>query len=504
MACEHRCRWLICLTPGRVPRPLLPRPLRSLLSGGVAPRPRLRTLSAGWDMPIGPEKMPPELAHLRRGPVFRGAAGNDSSGLLSLTGDTSQFTGQRRHMRSLLSIKARNFLSLSSVDVQLQDLSVLVGPNGVGKSNLLKVIQFLGDTARLDLLPAIAAHGGFDRLMFRGAPSDKSQRITLGIKGLITGNSSATAPDEYELSIWQNKIDAKSGAVSIFRRREEFAFKRTRGRGRRITVSGRKVELERAVSTAQNQQAAKTISLAETSSGLSTLPRLGKGNGGEQIDLLAELFTTFRVFEIDTVKARYPSRYNSESAPKLESDARNLAAFLRWLKLQQEDVFELLQEDLIHIVPSVKSIHFEQIAGTDDSTFAIQLFERGLKGPTNLADASFGTIRALALLAMLHDPNPPKLTCVEEIDHGLHPHALDRIVERMRSASSRTQLLVVTHSPALANRLKPNEIVVCERDYESGSSSIPAISSNKVAAMARASGLLPGELWFSGALGGTL
>jgi len=408
-------------------------------------------------------------------------------------------------MRSLLSIKATNFLSLSSVNVQLQDLTVLVGPNGVGKSNLLRVIQFLGDTARLDLVPAIAAHGGFERLLFRGGEAKKQPRITFGIQGLITGFSSENAPDEYELSIWQNIINTSKGSrLSLIRRREEFAFKRTKGRGRRITVSGSKVEFERPTTAAQSGQLAKTIALSETASGLSTLPRLGKDSGAEQINLLAELFTTFRVFEIDTQRARSPAKYVEERAPKLESDASNLAAFLRWLKLSHEDVFELLEEDLRYIVPSVSSIHFEQVGGSDDSTFAVQLQESGLRGATNLAEASFGTIRALALLAMLHDPNPPKLTCVEEIDHGLHPHALDRIVERMRSASRRTQLLVVTHSPALANRLRPNELVVCERNYSDGSSSIPAISSSKVAAMAKASGLLPGELWFSGALGGAL
>ncbi len=69
---------------------------------------------------------------------------------------------------------------------------------------------------------------------------------------------------------------------------------------------------------------------------------------------------------------------------------------------------------------------------------------RQQRGTTPLASASFGTIRALALLAMLHDPDPPKLTCVEEVDHGLHPYALDRIVERLRDASTRTQVLAAT------------------------------------------------------------
>jgi len=408
-------------------------------------------------------------------------------------------------MRSLLSIKASNFLSLGDVDVTLQELTVLVGPNGAGKSNLLKVIQFLGDTARLDLLPAIESHGGFERLFFRGLSKSRAPRIRLGITGLITGNSSERAPDEYSLSIWQHRFSQpanKPRTISVVQRRENFVFKRTRGAGRRITVSGSKVELLSPAASGKSESAVKEVALASTSSGLSTLPRL-KGSGADQINQLAELFTTFRVFEIDTAKARQPSRYDPEGARALQSDASNLAAFLQWLKQTHEDTFDLLEEDLTVIVPSISKIHFRQLSGTDDSSFVVQLEERGLKGLTNLSEASFGTVRALALLAMLHDPNPPRLTCVEEIDHGLHPHALDRIVERMRSASRRTQLLVVTHSPALANRLSPEELVVCEKD-ETGGSLIPAIPSDRVAAMAEASGLLPGELWFSGALGGVL
>ena len=156
------------------------------------------------------------------------------------------------------------------------------------------------------------------------------------------------------------------------------------------------------------------------------------------------------------------------------------------------------------IAPSVKGVEFVNIGGVDDNAVALKIRERGLAGLTNMSEASFGTIRAMALLAMLHDPNPPKITCVEEIDHGLHPHALDRIVERLRSASQRTQLLVVTHSPALANRLKPKELIVCERDYESGASIIPAVESDMIALMAEESDLSLGELWFSGVLGGAL
>lgn len=411
-------------------------------------------------------------------------------------------------MRSLFSLTVKNFLSLRSVEVDLQELSVLVGPNGAGKSNLLKTIQFLGDTARNDLGPAIQKFGGYDRLAFRSG-AEKQPRISLGITGKFTAHSSDRAPDEYTLSFSQQRmttlrnIDSPLSGHVVSQRKEEFVFKRTAGRGRRITVSGDKARIERVLTNAAETEKTQ-ISLANTSSALSTLPRLGKDAGNEQINKLAELLTTFRVFEVDAAKARTPSIYDPDRAPYLDSDAANLASFLRWLHEKHLETFELLQEDLQTIAPSVAGIRFRRLGGTDENAVAVQLKERGLHGFTNLSEASFGTIRAMALLAMLHDPNPPQLTCVEEIDHGLHPHALDRIVERMRSATRRTQLLVVTHSPALANRLEPHELVVCERDMETGASLIPAVDPEIVALMAKASALSVGELWFSGALGGGL
>lgn len=411
-------------------------------------------------------------------------------------------------MRSLFSLTVKNFLSLRSVKVDLQELSVLVGPNGAGKSNLLKVIQFLGDTARNDLGPAIQKFGGYERLVFRSG-AEKQPRISLGITGKFTANSSDRAPDEYTLSFSQQRVHPLGNTNSPFsghvvnQRKEEFIFKRTAGRGRRITVAGNRATIERVLTRAADTEK-KQVALANTSTALSTLPRLGSDGGNDQINKLAELLTTFRVFEVDVSKARAPSSYDPSRAPYLDSDAANLASFLRWLHEKHSDTFNLLQEDLQTIAPSVQEIRFRRLGGTDENAVAVQLKERGLQGFTNLSEASFGTIRAMALLAMLHDPNPPKLTCVEEIDHGLHPHALDRIVERMRSAARKTQLLVVTHSPALANRLEPHELVVCERDFETGASLIPAVDPEDVAAMAKASALSVGELWFSGALGGGL
>jgi predicted ATPase len=110
----------------------------------------------------------------------------------------------------------------------------------------------------------------------------------------------------------------------------------------------------------------------------------------------------------------------------------------------------------------------------------------------------------LGILALLYDPEPSALTCIEEVDHGLHPQALELLVQRLRDASERTQLIIATHSPTLADRLTPEEMIICERRSD-GSSAIPAISLPQMHEIVTASGGQPlGELWFSGALGGDL
>lgn len=390
-------------------------------------------------------------------------------------------------------IEVQRFRSLRDVKVNLGPLSVLVGPNGAGKSNLLSVIRFLGDTARVDLLPALEMHGGFDSLWYRGKhpagrrPGRRRKSIRLAIQAQVTRFASTNALDEYSLTISQ--------FLRSYGRRETFSFKRTKGRGRRITVSGNKFELD------DEGREPKDRNLTQGSTALSTLPRLGKDAGGEQVGQLANLFATFRVFDVDVAAARRPARIARGQA--LAPNAENLAPYLAELANSHPDVFALLQRDLRFVVPGFQHLVLREVAGPAIGV-AVGIRERGLRGVTPLADASFGTVRALALLAMLHDPKPPKLTCIEEVDHGLHPHAIDRIVRRMRAASERTQLLVATHSPTFVNRLDPSELIVCERDSQTGESVIPAIDPEDVSAAADQTRLGLGELWFTGALGGGL
>lgn len=403
-------------------------------------------------------------------------------------------------MRPLLSISAQNFRSLRKVNVALGPLNVLVGPNEAGKSNFLDVIEFLGDSARQDLGVALDKRGGFERVRFRGEDT-KVGGISIQVRANVTTHSSENAPDEYDLTLWSQRVRRRSDQVHLrdemLLRNETFTFKRTQGRGRRITVRGNKAEFID-LQAGKRSRTSERLPLRRDSLALSTLRRLPKNEGGEEIERFAELFTTFRIFNVNVERARRAGRMREEP---LRSDAANLATALIQLSVDG-DRFEDLLADARAMIPGLRGIEFEERGGAVP-TMTVKLAERGLRDSTYLEDASFGTVRILALLALLYDPAPPLLTCIEEIDHGLHPHLFDRLVERLRDASSRTQLLIATHSPALVNRLQPSELIVVER-AEDGSTRMPALSQRDIAKkVAAVEGHLElGEMWFSGSLGG--
>lgn len=374
------------------------------------------------------------------------------------------------------SIKVTGFRSLADVTVPLGRLTVLVGPNGSGKTNVLNVLRLLGSTIRFDLPRAIADFGGFEHVL---RADGKATTVKIEVEALVTAHASDRAPDRYTLTVSQ----ARSGAL---RRIEEFTFKRVSGRGRRITVNGSTITI-----------GGRRLELADDqTTGLSTLPRLAQG--AEGIDEFAAFISAIRVLEPDVAAARAPSRLYRAS---LAEDASNVADALFRLREIDGQGFRDLQRDVQRCLPGLTAVQFSTPGGSARNV-VIQLQEKGLSVPIDLADASFGTVRLLTLLVALHEPNPPPFTAIEEVDHGLHPYALDVVVDALRSASERTQLLVATHSPTFVNRLEPDELVVCDRDAESGASIIPAMTTKVIAEAVKKSDLRLGELWFSGAVGG--
>jgi predicted ATPase len=117
---------------------------------------------------------------------------------------------------------------------------------------------------------------------------------------------------------------------------------------------------------------------------------------------------------------------------------------------------------------------------------------------TRLSD---GTLRYLCLLAILLDPTPPSLICIEEPELGLHPDLLPKIADLLVDASIRTQLVVTTHSDVLIDALseRPETVLVCEK--HEGRTQIKRLDRADIGHWLEDYRL--GQLWTRGEIGGT-
>ncbi|MFJ4863718.1 AAA family ATPase [Streptomyces sp. NPDC088748] len=399
----------------------------------------------------------------------------------------------------ILGLTVRNFRTLTDTKLPLGPLTVMVGPNAAGKSNILHSLEFLGDVARQGIESALDARGGFDVLAFRGGRRPVS-RISIGLEGIWSDFASEEVPDRYELSISRPRLPDASRATYRTYRRERFTQHPAAAAETSVELTSSSLRLSSALEA--DQWGGSVSRIGRMASALHQQTGLpGTGPSMTAMNTLTQHLQQMRVFDPDVRAARQPWGI-SETGRYLASDASNLADFLKGLK-EHGDAWEMLLEDVRTVVPQISDIHLVGVPGEADRV-AVELEEVGLRGRTRLTEASWGTVRILCLLAIFHDPEPPLLTCIEEIDHGIHPHALSLLIGRLREASTRSQFLVTTHSLVVLNDLEPEELIVCER-RNSGASVIPARRPKDIQRIIEKSEYEPmGELWYSGALGGGL
>lgn len=212
----------------------------------------------------------------------------------------------------------------------------------------------------------------------------------------------------------------------------------------------------------------------------------------------ANKFGDIRIYRDLHTETRDHARIGvSSSGPKhpLEEDGSNLA-----LTLQEFDfngALPRVKEYLGRLSDRFEDIKIRAEGGRSQ----LYVQERGV-GMTSATRLSDGTLKFLCLMAVLLDPNPGPLICIEEPETGLHPDALALVGDALREASTRTQLIVTTHSDALVDRFtdEPESILVCERGFDE-STSFRRLSRERLKEWLDEYTL--GELWRRGEIGGT-
>jgi len=197
------------------------------------------------------------------------------------------------------------------------------------------------------------------------------------------------------------------------------------------------------------------------------------------------------------------SAYSSEEDPALNADGSNTAVVLAALKLEREKVFEQIESELRKVFPGVQRIRVRRVRVPNRSNPALEdmiankVFIDFQGAPDVPAHgASEGTLITLALLTALCSPNRPRILLLDDIDQSLHPQAQMELMgelKRLLEGFPEVQLVATTHSPYILDAIEPSDVRVFA-PRKDGSIACRSLSEHPQAEKMRGV-LTAGQLW---------
>jgi predicted ATPase len=193
------------------------------------------------------------------------------------------------------------------------------------------------------------------------------------------------------------------------------------------------------------------------------------------------------------------TRSQPEAGPqeRLNKTGDNLANVIQYLRERHSDRLDHIFELLRLRIPRLDRVLAEPMP---DGRLLLQIKDAPFEQPILSRLVSDGTLKMLAYLVVLNDPEPPQFVGIEEPENFLHPRLLPGLAEECRRATDHSQLLVTTHSPFLLDAVKAEEVQILYRDSDGYTRAERAADLRGVKEFLRA-GASMGHLWLEGYFG---
>lgn len=321
-------------------------------------------------------------------------------------------------VRSLI---LKRFRSIPSDEIRFDNPTFLVGRNGSGKSNLVDAFAFLAQVMVLPLQAVFDQRGGIavvrNRTSGRSYPPNLGMAIELGKGNGVTSSGRyafevrALPNYGYEVVREQCIVAAKDGQRSWFERS-----------GVRFSANAKGLE-----------PSLDPAALA--------LPIVG---GDARFAPVFRVLSGMRVNAIEPSKLR--EMQDPDAGTSLRPDGGNAASVLQEIERHSAPDLARICEVLATIVPNTTSVRTKKHGNKLSLVFTQQW--GGTKRLTfDAFSMSDGTLRALGLLAAVYQKPSPTLLAIEEPEATIHPGALGAVLDLLRHATKKMQVVVTTHSP---------------------------------------------------------
>ena len=336
-------------------------------------------------------------------------------------------------------VALKNYKSIAACDVELRPLMFLVGPNGAGKSNFLDSLRFVADALNSSLDHAIRDRGGIDDVRRRSGGRPKSFSIRLDFT-LPEGSTGHYAFRIGALSRGRYKVQTEECVLqSTQYPTQEDYFRVENG-----IVTETSVEIAPAAAT-DRLYLVNASGLKEFRPVYEAFSRMG--------------FYSLNLDKIKDLQAPDPGNL-------LTRDGSNLASVFSQLSPSMKGH---IKEYLATFVPSVDRIERRKYGPKEALVFTQNVAKAEDPQRFLANNMSDGTLRALGILvALFQEHRDPKkrvlLVGIEEPESALHPAAAGVLLDALRDAADRTQIIITSHSPDLLDDkdLDPESILAAE------------------------------------------
>ncbi|MGK3996367.1 AAA family ATPase [Sorangium sp. So ce1024] len=397
------------------------------------------------------------------------------------------------HAIPIQQLRIGNFGCVRNATVELEPLTVLVGPNDSGKSMLLKALSTWG-TASLSTegwgaafpTPAALNARSFDG---KGGP------IRIGARGL---SGDLEYSYDVEVGVGRFGVQVQSehlrlGSASAERTERELTFRASAD----TPHDGPHDWMDASVPLLNKRW------LAPPGGAIDEWQRFSRMLLDAEPLLAAMSATAIYSLRPEALRRGVPhaiAPLPEEQYARLGIHGDGLANAIADLLLRGRDILERIEDGLTRAMPQVKRIDIKQRLADRRAT-PVNEIELVIRSGTRIPSRSVsdGVLLYLGYLYLVLGPNPAPLLLVEEPETGLHPGMLRKLVGLFHDMTTgahggaATQVILTTHSPMLLNLIEPQGIRVVQRGDDGATTVTPFMKPPGIEALLDYQG--PGEIW---------
>jgi len=333
-------------------------------------------------------------------------------------------------------IHIRGFRSLADVDFKPEPgANLLIGANGSGKSNLMRLFEMLSwmlISRRLEKF--IAIQGGADDQLHGGSSTTERMKAEIAIR-------TDAGRNDYRFVLTHGHPDTLLFAEESFRfnhgNMHSEADWQHLGSGHREA---------RIVEAARSYEAAKSLGVYQDTT-------------ARTITYLLRNCSAYQ-FHNTSATSNLKKRWDVEEHESMRADGGNLPAILH--RLEQEDLprYERICRYIQRVLPSFDGFRIDEQYG-----------KVALRWQSKYADKTYGahltsdgSLRFFALITLLNLPAEmlPDVLLLDEPELGLHPAAITLVGGMIRALAESRQIIVATQSPLLVDAFELDEVFVLE------------------------------------------